>query len=204
MAKKISTEDKILNSAQKIFHNKGFTGTRMQEIADTAEINKGLLHYYFKSKEKLFESVFNIALKQMLGKLNITLKEDVDLFTKIENLVDSYITVLSKNTFVPNFVFQEINRNPEFFNEKFKTFNSLEGIKIFEDQIEEETKKGTIIKINPKQLIINIISMSIFPFMAKPMAKGILDLSEKDFNKIIEERKKLVAEFTINAIKNRT
>ena len=197
----ISTEDKILSSAQKIFHNKGFDGTRMQEIADKAKINKGLLHYYFKSKEKLFESVFNIALKQMLEKLNTTLKEDVDLFTKIENLVDRYITVLSKNTFIPNFIFHEINRNPDFFNKRIKTLNSLEGIKIFEHQIKKEIAKDSIIEIKPKQLIINIISMSIFPFIAKPMAKGILEISEKEFKDIIQERKKNVAEFTIRAIK---
>ena len=201
MAKKISTEEKILESAQEIFHHKGFDGARMQEIADKAEINKGLLHYYYKSKDKLFESVFNIALKQMLGRLDSTLKEDVDLFTKIQNLVNSYISVLSKNTFVPNFVFQEINRNPEFFNEKFKKFNSLEGIRLFEAQIKEEIVKGTIIEIDPKQLIINIISMSIFPFMAKPMAMGILDLSEKEFKVIIEKRKTEVAQFTINSIR---
>ena len=201
MSKRGTTEDKILKSAQEVFHHNGFMGTRMQEIADKADINKGLLYYYFKSKEKLFESVFNIALKQMLGRLDATLKEDVDLFTKIENLVDSYITVLSKNTFVPNFVFQEINRNPEFFNEKFKRFNSIDGIKVFEKQIEEETSKGTIIEIVPKQLIINIISMSIFPFMAKPMAMGILDLSEKEFNDFIDDRKKGITELTINAIR---
>jgi len=201
VGKKVSTENKILESAQYVFHHKGFDGARMQEIADKAEINKGLLHYYYKSKEKLFESVFNIALGQMLGRLDTTLNEDVDLFTKIQNLVNSYISILSKNTFVPNFVFQEINRNPEFFNEKFKQFNSLEGIKKFEEQIKEETAKGTIIEINPKQLIINIISMSIFPFMAKPMAMGILELTEKEYKGIIEERKKQVAEFTINAIK---
>ena len=202
MAKKKPTEEKILESAQEIFHHKGFAGARMQEIADKAEINKGLLHYYYKSKDKLFESVFNIALKQMLGRLDTTLNEKVDLFTKIENLVNGYITVLSKNTFVPNFVFQEINRNPEFFNEKFKEFNSLEGIKVFENQIKEEIVKGTIRDVDPKQLIINIISMSIFPFMAKPMAMGILDLTNKEFKKLIENRKTEVARFTINSIKN--
>ncbi len=201
MAKKKPTEDKILESAQEIFHHKGFAGARMQEIADKAEINKGLLHYYYKSKDKLFESVFNIALKQMLGKLDTTLNEEIDLFSKIEKLVDGYITVLSKNTFVPNFVFQEINRNPEFFNDKFKEFNSLDGIKLFENQINEEIAKGTISEVDPKQLIINIISMSIFPYMAKPMAMGILDLSEKDFEKLIEDRKTEVARFTINSIK---
>ena len=201
MANKISTEDKILKSAQEVFHHKGFDGARMQEIADKAEINKGLLHYYYKSKDKLFESVFNLALKQMLGRLDSTLNEDVDLFTKIENLVNSYITVLSMNTFVPNFVFQEINRNPDFFNNNFKKFNSIESVRKFENQIKEETEKGTIIEINPKQLILNIISMSIFPFMAKPIAKGILDISEKEFKAIIEERKRHVASFAINSIK---
>jgi AcrR family transcriptional regulator len=173
----------------------------MQEIADKAEINKGLLHYYYKSKEKLFSTVFNFALKQMLEKLNEALIEDNDLFTKIERLVDNYITVLSKNIFIPNFVFQEINRNPEFFNKNFKTLNELKGIGKFEKQIEAEIKKGNIINIDSKQLLINIISLSIFPFIAKPMVKGILSISEKEFNNIIEERKKEVAEFTINSIK---
>jgi len=202
MANKISTEQKILDSAQYVFHHKGFDGTRMQEIADKAEINKGLLHYYFKSKEKLFKTVFNFALKQMLEKLNEALIEDNDLFEKIETLVDNYITVMSKNIFIPNFVFQEINRNPEFFNKNFKMLNELNGIKKFENQIEVEIKKGNIINIDSKQLLINIISLSIFPFVAKPMVKGILSISEKEFNNIIEERKKEVAQFTINSIRN--
>jgi len=201
MAKKISTEEKILLSAQKVFHNKGFTGTRMQEIADVAGINKGLLHYYFKTKEKLFERVFTIALKQMLGKLNDALDKDTDLFSKIRLLVDNYILVLSKNRFIPIFIFQEINRNPAFFDEKYKFYSKLGVIKKFEKEIKSEIEKGNIIDISPKQLIINIISMSIFPFMAKPMAKSILDISESEFSAIIDERRKLVAEFTINAIK---
>lgn len=199
--KKIKTDEIILNSAQEVFHLKGFAGARMQEIADKAEINKGLLHYYYKSKDKLFEAVFNIALKQMLGKLNEVLREDIELFAKIEKLVDSYISVLSINTFIPNFVFQESNRDPNFFIDKFRKFNTLEGVKIFEKQIKEEIAKGTIIDIYPKQLIINIISMSIFPFIAKPIVMGILELNEKDYKKIIEDRKKLVTEFAINAIK---
>ena len=201
MSKRGTTEVKILESAQFVFHHKGYDGARMQEIADKAEINKGLLHYYYKSKEKLFSTVFNFALKQMLEKLNEALIEDNDLFTKIERLVDNYITVLSKNIFIPNFVFQEINRNPEFFNKNFKTLNELKGIGKFEKQIEAEIKNGNIINIDSKQLLINIISLSIFPFIAKPMVKGILSISEKEFNNIIEERKKEVAEFTINSIK---
>lgn len=199
--KKIKTDERIMNSAQEVFHLKGFAGARMQEIADKAEINKGLLHYYYKSKDKLFEAVFNIALKQMLGRLNEVLREDIELFPKIEKLVDNYISVLSINTFIPNFVFQESNRDPNFFIDKFRKFNTLEGVKIFEEQIKEETAKGNIIEIDPKQLFINIISMSIFPFIAKPIAMGILELNEKDYKKIIEDRKKLITEFTINAIK---
>ena len=203
MSNKISTEEKILESAQDIFHHKGFAGARMQEIADKAEINKGLLHYYFKSKEKLFKQVFKVALNQMLSKLNEALKEETDLFTKIETLINSYITVLSKNIFIPNFVFQEINRDNNFFNENFKTLNKLDGIKEFENEIQIEIEKGTIEDIDAKQLLINIISLSIFPFVAKPMVKGILALPENDFNTIIEERKTNVAQFIINSIRKK-
>ncbi len=201
MSNKISTEEKILESAQEIFHHKGFAGARMQEIADKAEINKGLLHYYFKSKEKLFKQVFKVALNQMLSKLNEALKEETDLFTKIEKLIRNYITVLSRNIFIPNFVFQEINRDNNFFNENFKTLNKLDGIKEFENEIQVEIKKGTIEDIDAKQLLINIISLSIFPFVAKPMVKGILALPENDFNTIIEERKINVAQFIIKSIR---
>ncbi len=201
MANKNPTEEKILKAAQEVFQNKGFTGARMQEIADRAGINKGLLHYYFTSKETLFKHVFAIALKKMLGKLNEVLEKDVDLYTKIRLIIDNYIFILSKNRFIPNFIFQEINRDPEYFNKIYQFKNNIQSIKKFEEEIKAEVKKGNIIDIPPKQLIINIISMSIFPFMAKPMAKTIFDISDKEFNALIEERRKLVAEFTIQAIK---
>jgi len=201
MTKKISTEERILFSAQQVFHNKGFAGARMQEIADVAQINKGLLHYYYKSKEKLFEKVFDIALKQMLGKLNEILLEDTDLFSKIRSIVDNYIYILNKNRFIPNFIFQEINRDPDFFYERFSFDKNKEAVKRFEKAVEDEIEKGNIIHISPKQLIINIISMSIFPFIAKPLATSVLDISDKEFNNLIDERRIQVAEFTINAIK---
>ncbi|HEX2898201.1 MAG TPA: helix-turn-helix domain-containing protein, partial [Bacteroidia bacterium] len=61
VSEKENTEFRILEAARHIFQQKGFDGARMQEIADTAQINKGLLHYYFKSKDALFHKVFGIA-----------------------------------------------------------------------------------------------------------------------------------------------
>lgn len=199
---KKNTEGKILESAKEIFQTKGFAGAKMQEIADNAGINKGLLHYYFKSKERLFEYVFNIAAKHMLGKLNDILKEDIELFPKIEKLIGNYISFLSKNTTIPNFIFQEINKNPDFFQERTKTLSSLDGVIFFKNQIKKSVDKGEITDIDANQLIINIISISIFPFVAKPMIKGVLEISEVEFEAIIEDRKKTAVEFVIKSITN--
>ncbi len=70
MAKDKKTEDQIIEAAHKVFQEEGYAGARMQKIADTANINKGLLHYYFKSKDKLFFTIFSTAVEKMLGKIS--------------------------------------------------------------------------------------------------------------------------------------
>ena len=80
------TEQKIIEAAEIVFHEKGFDGARMQEIADKASINKGLLHYYFKSKDALFDAIFNMAIKKMSGSINSILKMDISLEEKINLL----------------------------------------------------------------------------------------------------------------------
>ena len=86
-----STEQKIIEAAETVFHEKGFDGARMQEIADKANINKGLLHYYFKSKDVLFEAIFSAALRRTLTNLNSILimesKNNSKPFEKATNFV---------------------------------------------------------------------------------------------------------------------
>ena len=106
-----NTETEILIAAKEIFQQKGMAGARMQEIADKAKINKALLHYYFRSKQLLFEAVFKSAFSLLAPQLNKVLNDDSDLFEKIKRFTESYVSFVIKHPYLPNFVIQELNKN---------------------------------------------------------------------------------------------
>lgn len=197
---KNTTEERILESARQIFQAKGLQGARMQEIADKAGINKAMLHYYYRSKELLFEAVFEEAANRIFPKIVEFLNTDYPLFEKIERFVDYYLTTLLENKYMPAFVLNELNQNPE----RLVKLMSDRGIfkqEKFVEQINKAIKDELIIPIDPRQLITNIISMSIFPFAGRPILMGLFKLDEESYYQFIESRKKEVPKFIINAIK---
>ena len=199
--KENNTEEVILNAATTVFQKKGMDGTRMQEIADKAGINKAMLHYYYRSKQKLFEAVFKSAINLMAPKVIKIMETDEPLFDKIRNFTDKYITFISKHSFIPTFIIQELNRNPAMIKDVFVSkFDNSVKLKLV-TQIEELIKKGEIRSIKPEQLLVNIISLSVFPFIAKPLLSAVLQKDEKAYKAFLEDRKTHVAEFVINAIK---
>ncbi len=197
---KQNTEKMILEAAKEVFVEYGFDGASMQKIADRAGINKALLHYYFRSKDKLFEATFREVFFSMIPPLINTVKEEMPLEKKIEIFVGKYIDTLRDNPLVPLFILHELNRNPENLPELVKE----SGIDpaVFFDQISSEIESGNIRPVPPHHLMINILALSIFPFVAKPIIKGLFFNRDNDeFNKFIEERKEIVTTFILNAIK---
>lgn len=199
--KEKSTEEKILEAAKKVFVTKGMAGARMQDIADEAGINKALLHYYFRSKEKLFTMIFVEAAQKLFPKINSIFESDTPLFEKIENFCEEYITVMSENPYLPLFVLNEISKDPEKFLQTIWEKQSFPRPNKFLEQVEKEVKKGTIKKISPLHLLINLISMSIFPFVGKPMLQIAMGLDELQFRNVMQQRKKEIPKFIIDSIK---
>jgi len=197
---KQNTEETILNAAKEVFVEYGFDGASMQKIADRAGINKALLHYYFRSKEKLFEETFKEVFYTMIPPLINTIKENISFDKKIGIFVDKYIDILRNNPLLPIFILHELNRNPDNLP-KLITGSGIDP-SVFFFQVAKEIDSGNIRPIPPHHLMINILSLSIFPFVAKPMLKGIFfDGDEDTFNEFLEERKKIVTDFILNAIK---
>src|SRR5690348_15318513 len=116
--KEKSTEDKILAAAKKIFLKKGMAGARMQDIADEAGINKAMLHYYFRSKDKLFEQIFTEVASHFLPKIIAILASERTVFEKIETFCTEYISQVMQTPYVPIFILNEINRQPQAFLKK--------------------------------------------------------------------------------------
>lgn len=197
-----NTEQVILQTARKVFIQKGLAGARMQDIADQAGFNKALLHYYFTSKDKLFSLVFEQEFSNLFSSLATIVSSDLPLFEKIENIVSLDIERLSQFPGLPMFVLNEMSRNPEVILKKLKKVPVEKVLGVFQKQINAEIKKGTIKKISAEQLFINIQSMCIFPFIARPMIKGLMQMDEKTYMAMIQKRKTEVAAFIISAIKN--
>ena len=196
----MTTEEKIFNAARIVFQQKGFAGARMQEIADEAGINKAMLHYCFKNKQLLFKAVFMNAFGQLAPQNNTIFNSDETVFDKIKKFTHSYISFVIDNPYLPQFVIQEMNNNPEFVM-SFLNHENRPNPKLLISQIEKEIAAGIIKPISPKQLLLDIFSMTVFPFAAQIMVKGILQLSDSEFNQLMEERKTSIAEQIINSIK---
>jgi TetR/AcrR family transcriptional regulator len=196
----MNTEEKIFNAARIVFQRKGFSGARMQEIADEAGINKAMLHYCFKNKELLFKAVFMNAFGQLAPKINEIFNSQDSVFDKITKFTSSYISFVILNPYLPQFIIQEMNNNPEFVM-SFMENENRPNPAVLISQIEREIADGVIKPINPKQLLMDIFSMTVFPFAAQVMMRGILQISESEFNEMMEERKTMIAEQIINSIK---
>jgi len=198
--KEENTELEILNAAKEVFQEKGMAGSRMQEIADKARINKSMLHYYYRSKQLLFEAVFKNAFRLLAPQLNKVLNDDSELFDKIRNFTNNYISFVIGHPYLPNFVIQELNKNPDFI-EKLRIEKDFPKIEKFKAQVEDAITRGIIKPIRAEQLFINIMSLNIFPFIAAPLLQGLINVEEKEYRELMDRRKTEVADFIINSIR---
>ncbi|MFC2102071.1 TetR/AcrR family transcriptional regulator [Bacteroidota bacterium] len=192
------TEEKILEAAKMVFHRKGFEGARMQEIADEAGINKALLHYYFRNKENLFEAVFKDAFFKLIGRIKEVFVSDKPLNEKIQEFITSYLDVLSQNSYIPWFILNGIYEKPDVLKAIFEKaeFSAPELMKQLGSQIKKEYGP----EVNPFHTWLNVLSLSIFPIVAKPLIKEIFQLPEEDYQQILEQRKTEVPRFVTNAL----
>lgn len=195
-------EQDILQSAKKVFLMKGYDGARMRDIAAEANVNLALLHYYFKSKDNLFEKVFEDVYKLVFNNILSVLDNKVGLFETIRMFVDKYMTFLMQNPLFPNFILNEITTNPErliLHLKKHIINNDL--LEQLQDKIDRKAKKGTIVEIEVIDLILNVISLCIFPILIKPGFRLVFDMPDELYNNLLENRKQHVANFVINSLK---
>ncbi len=202
MNDKSETEKKIFEAARDVFHRRGFDGARMQEIADKAKINKALLHYYYRSKDKLFEAVFREALKRIGPIMFEALDREIPLEKKLKMFVSNYIDLVTKHPFIPGFIMHEMHTNKT----RFKTFlreNKHGIIKLnkLKAQLKEGIDKGQYKNVSVEQLIINVFSLCAFPFAARPVFQTVLDIDDAGYRKVLEERKKLIPEIILMSLK---
>ena len=198
------TEELILDAAMKVFTRKGFAAARTEEIAKEAGINRALLHYYYRDKQTMFNLIFESRFKEFFKGLFVIFEADnISVFEKIRRMVDHEINTLTRHPDLARFIITEIAQEPELLIEYGNKLgvNPRLFIEAFEKQVSKEVSDGRIKPIEGKQLLINIMSLCIYPFVAKSIIQTMMTVDETTFYQMTEQRKKEVSEFIINAIK---
>jgi TetR/AcrR family transcriptional regulator len=192
----LSTEERIIQAAEKIFLREGYAGARMQEIANEAKINKAMLHYYFKSKEELMKMVFSAKFSEFIPKVTEALKSEATFENVLRVYIDTYIDMLMRNPYLPLFLIDTMHRNPEFL-----AFTQSFPGKLFAAWIQKQVDLKLIRPINPLHLILNMIGLCVFPILAKPMFQKVFQVEDADYQVLLQERKQVVYDFVMQAVR---
>jgi AcrR family transcriptional regulator len=182
-----STEEKIRQAARKVFTRKGFAATRTRDIAEEAGINLALLSYYFRSKQKLFDIIMMENMQQFLQAMHGELSNEHNtLIEKVAAIADNYIDLLKTQPDLPIFIMTELKTNPG----KLAADLNIKQV-VMKSRFAVQLKEANP-TINPLHFLMNIVGLTVFPFIASPLLMVIGDLKQPGFNKLMEERKKLI------------
>ncbi len=195
----ISTEESILVAARKVFESKGFDGARMQEISDLAGINRALLHYYFRSKEKMFERIFDEALERLMPLLSTWDHDPEESWeSKLKRFISTFITFLKANSML--FLLREIIRKPDLLASRTKKYRK--GVNKFVHYF-ERLKAEQLIRpdVDSRYIYIIIHSLCSFPLMNAIVFSYSLRISGKDYEELMKGYPELISDLMIQLLK---
>jgi TetR/AcrR family transcriptional regulator len=203
------TESRILDAAHTVFLRRGTAGARMQEIAAEAGVNSALLHYYFRSKVRLSEAVFRRAASQLLPRVIEVLASEAPLDDKVTRVVRLELDHLSRSPFLPGYIISELHHHPERVRQLIGAVTGMTPEDVrpklmsrLREQLDAGARAGDLRPIAPDQFIVNLMSLCIFPFAARPMIMALLGLDQRDFERFIDRRRDHLAAFFLGALRS--
>lgn len=203
------TEQRILDAAHAVFLRRGTAGARMQEIAAEARVNQALLHYYFRSKEQLARAAFERAGTQLLPAVLQVVTSDLSIEDKVRRIVQLELDLLSRAPYLPGYIVGEVTHRPERAQQLIAAMTrglTPEELRprIFGTlvrQIAARVDAGTLRPIAPESFMVNLISLCIFPFAARPMLQAMLGLDAAGFDRFIASRRDDLVDFFLGALR---
>jgi TetR/AcrR family transcriptional regulator len=202
------TEQRILEAARAVFVRRGTAGARMQEIAQEAGVNQALLHYYFRSKDRLAEAVFTQIAGRLIPSVFEILGSDASIEEKVARFVHLYLDLLTRTPFLPGYIISELHHHPERIPQLFAAAAGMEPTRFatpilrkLGSQIEARVREGTMRRSAPEQFAVNLLSLCIFPFAARPLLQAAFGLDDAAFAHFIEQRKRELPVFFLNALR---
>lgn len=198
------TEQQIFDAALEVFSRKGQHGARMQEIADHAEINRALLHYYFRSKSQLYEAVFAHGFKQFMGGLSQSLRSETNFADALRTFVYGYIDYIHEHQDMARLMLNECTCGgpilERYLTAAVKKRDEMPGL-MLEDRIKAAIENGEIRAVDPQHMMLTIVSACLFPFVALPTVQIFHPQASDDFDAFVEGRKNHVVDLLLSGLR---
>lgn len=194
-------EERIIEVAKSLFMEKGYSDTSMSEIAEKVGINRPGLHYYFRTKDKMFNAVFGMIVMSVVPKFqNIILQKDLPIATRVEKVIDVYYQMLQKNPYLPLFILREMNRDINFL---FNAFRSLDVANFFEGlktSLQEEMANGKLKQVPLRIVFFTFYSALIFPFISRNLISLEMLNENETFEELLVEWKPYIVKQMVNLL----
>lgn len=195
---KEQTEELIKRTAKNLFFGEGKFNATTQEIADAAGVNRTLINYYFRSRDNLFNQIFEDAMREEEKQREVILMSELPFKEKIEKFIDDSIRTGKEYPYLETYIVTRINDGC-FYKEEEDWDRFME---LFYRELEEEISKGNIEKIEPVQFIFNLVSLVSFPLAVRPLFQSTMKISDKEYERIISERKEVIMNMLFQKPKN--
>lgn len=202
------TERRILDAARRVFVRRGTAGARMQEIAEEAEVNPALLHYYFDSKDGLSLAVFREAAGKLFPGILRILSSDLAIEDRVEQIVHHYIDTLREHPFLPGYVLGELNFNPSRMTMMAAQLASpgaplvpRAALDRLEHELARRAALGDFRPMTADQFVVNLASLCVFPFAARPMLGMLLAIDDAGWQRFLDARRAELPRFILNALR---
>lgn len=191
--KTLSTEERILRAAEQEFYAKGLAGARTTSIAAAAGVTHAMLHYYFRTKENLYERIISEKLALLSNAVFSSVKDlSLSLEDMIAKIISRHLEFVASNPDLPRFIICEICNNPErvLITTQILRDNAPKIIAGIQEKIDKAAAEGTCRRVDAAMLMLDIVSLNIFPFLAMPMVNAVLGSRMDDKDEFIERRKR--------------
>jgi AcrR family transcriptional regulator len=179
-------ENKIINIAREVFIEKGFTETSMSEIATRANINRPTLHYYFRTKEKMFQAIFGSIIQTILPKVFDALtNRDESISQRIGCIVDAYYAIFLENPSLPMFILREVNRDPQQLIHTVCEIHAIDPILQALTSLQEEMNQGQLKQVPLQFVFYNFYSLLLMPFLTYDFSQKVFHCDEANFKTML-------------------
>lgn len=195
-------ETRIIEAAKRVFVRQGYESATMSDIAREAGIGRTALHYYYRTKERLFEAIFGQLMSVLLPNIGRIMAEEKSMLEKLPPIIEQYITIVQANPSFPLFIINELNRDPDhLYRTILKDPERIQPILRMRKQMEQEMEQGLLRPMPLEDIVTALVGLIVFPMLIRrPLTDLFMEGDREAFDAFLLRRRMLITEIIIRLL----